>query len=115
IRHLPDIGGEANLGAAYSAGIARWKPIITMFAAHYALSEPPRFKTEAGPMASVTMGGLESLASLARMLAAFRAGRLDLDDPVILALTPTVIDPSCAPAGPHTFMLISFLPYELAE
>ena len=115
IRHLPDIVGEANLGAAYSAGIARWKPSITMFAAHYALSEAPRFKTEAGPMASVTMGGLESLASLARMLAAFRAGRLDLDDPVILALTPTVIDPSRAPAGQHTFKLISFLPYELAE
>src|SRR6202022_3834757 len=86
-----------------------------MFAAHYALSEAPRFKTEAGPMASVTMGGLESIASLARMLEAFRAGRLDLDDPVGLALTPRVIDPSRAPAGKHTFKLISFLPYELAE
>ena len=115
IRHLPDIVGEANLGSEYTVGIARWKPSVTMFAAHYALSEPPRFKTEAGPMASVTMGGLESLASLARMLAAFRAGRLDLADPVILALTPTVIDPSRAPAGKHTFKLISFLPYELAE
>jgi phytoene dehydrogenase-like protein len=115
VRHLPGIVGEANLGPDYAAGIARWKPSVTMFAAHYALSEPPRFKTEAGPMASVTMGGLESLASLARMLAAFRAGRLDLDDPVILALTPTVIDPSRAPAGQHTFKLISFLPYELAE
>jgi phytoene dehydrogenase-like protein len=66
-------------------------------------------------MASVTMGGLESLASLARMLEAFRAGRIDLDDPVVLALTPTVIDPSRAPAGKHTFKLVSFLPYELAE
>jgi phytoene dehydrogenase-like protein len=115
IRHLAEIVGEANLGPAYSAGIARWKPSVTMFAAHYALSEPPRFKTEAGPMASVTMGGLESLESLARMLAAFRAGRLELDDPVVLALTPTVIDPSRAPAGKHTFKLISFLPYDLAE
>jgi len=115
IRHLPEIVGEANLGPAYSAGIARWKPSITMFAAHYALSEAPRFKTEAGPMESVTMGGLESIASLARMLEAFRAGRLDLDDPVVLALTPTVIDPSRAPAGKHTFKLISFLPYELVE
>jgi len=61
------------------------------------------------------MGGLESIASLARMLEAFRAGRLELDDPVVLALTPTVIDPSRAPAGKHTFKLISFLPYELAE
>jgi phytoene dehydrogenase-like protein len=115
IRHLPEIVGEANLGVDYSAGIARWKPSVTMFAAHYALSEAPRFKTEAGPMASVTMASLESIAALQRMLAAFRAGRLDLDEPVILALTPTVIDPTRAPAGKHTFKLISFLPYELAE
>src|SRR5947208_406269 len=115
IRHLPEIVGEAKLGATYSAGIARWKPSVTMFAAHYALSEAPQFKMESGPMESVTMGGLESLGSLARMLEAFRAGRLDLDDPVVLALTPTVIDPSRAPAGKHTFKLISFLPYEMTD
>jgi phytoene dehydrogenase-like protein len=86
-----------------------------MFASHYALSEAPRFKTEAGPMESVTMGGLESLAALHRMLVAFRAGQLDLEEPVFLAITPTVIDASRAPAGKHTFKLISFLPYELAE
>jgi phytoene dehydrogenase-like protein len=115
IRHLPEIVGETNLGAAYAAGIARWKPSVTMFAAHYALSEPPRFKTEAGPMESVTMGCLESIASLGRMIEAFRAGHLDLEQPVALAITPTVIDPSRAPAGKHTFKLIGFLPYELAE
>ncbi|TMC65775.1 MAG: NAD(P)/FAD-dependent oxidoreductase [Chloroflexota bacterium] len=66
-------------------------------------------------MESVTMGGLQSLDSLHRMLTGYRAGRLDLDDPVFLAITPTVIDPSRAPAGKHTFKLISFLPYQLAE
>jgi phytoene dehydrogenase-like protein len=115
IAHLAGIVGEENLTPEYRAGIARWKPSVTMFAAHYALSEAPRFRTEAGPMESVTMGGLESLGSLQRMLTAFRAGRLDLDDPVFLAITPTVIDPSRAPAGKHTFKLISFLPYHLAE
>src|SRR5256714_1129202 len=115
IRHLPAIVGEENLPAAFRAGVARWKPSLAMFAAHYALSEAPRFKTESGPIESVTMGGLQSLASLSRMLSAYREGRLDLDDPVFLAITPTVIDPSRAPAGKHTFKLISFLPYELAE
>jgi phytoene dehydrogenase-like protein len=115
IRQLPSIVGEEHLPADYLAGAARWKPSLTMFAAHYALSEAPRFKTEAGPLESVTMGGLESLDSLGRMLAAFRSGRVDLEDPVFLAITPTVIDPTRAPAGKHTFKLISFLPYELAE
>jgi phytoene dehydrogenase-like protein len=115
ISHLPGIVGEENLTADFRAGIARWKPSLTMFAAHYALSEAPRFKAEGGPMESVTMGGLESLGSLHRMLRAYRAGQLDLEDPVFLAITPTVIDPSRAPAQKHTFKLISFLPYELAE
>ena len=115
IRHLPGIVGDENLPAEYRAGIARWQPSLTMFASHYALSEAPRFKTESGPLESVTMGGMESLASLHRMLSAFRSGQLELDDPVLLAITPTVIDPTRAPAGKHTFKLISFLPYELAE
>ncbi len=115
IAHLPSIVGEQNLTVDYRAGIDRWKPSLTMFAAHYALSEAPRFRTENGPMQSVTMGGLESLDSLNRMLRAYRTGRLDLDDPVFLAITPTVIDPSRAPGGKHIFKLISFLPYELAE
>jgi phytoene dehydrogenase-like protein len=115
LTQLPGIVGEDNLEPAYRAGIARWKPSVTMFASHYALSEAPRFKTEGGAMESVTMGGLESLRSLHRMLAAFRLGRLDLEEPVLLAITPTVIDPSRAPAGKHTFKLISFLPYALME
>ena len=68
-----------------------------------------------GDRPSVTMGALQSLDSYAAMLEAFSAGRVDLDQPVFLALTPTVIDPSRAPAGKHTFKVISFLPYELVE
>jgi phytoene dehydrogenase-like protein len=48
------------------------------------------------------------------MLRGYRSGRLEIGAPVFLALTPTVVDPSRAPAGGHTFKLVSFLPYELA-
>jgi phytoene dehydrogenase-like protein len=115
IAQLAGIVGETNLPPQFRAGIDRWKPSLAMFAAHYALSEAPRFRTEAGPMESVTMGGLQSLGSLERMLRGYRTGRIDLDDPVFLAITPTVIDASRAPAGKHTFKLISFLPYDLIE
>jgi phytoene dehydrogenase-like protein len=114
IKHLPGIVGEDNLPGEYLAGVARWRPNLTMFVTHYALSEAPRFPMEHGLETSVTMGALESLDAYAAMLAAFRAGRIDLKEPVFLALTPTVIDPTRAPAGRHTFKVISFLPYELA-
>jgi phytoene dehydrogenase-like protein len=86
-----------------------------MFVAHYALSEAPHFKTSRGAEASVTAGVLESFEAYEAMLRAYRSGRLDLKEPVFLALTPTVIDPTRAPAGRHTFKLVSFLPYDLAE
>jgi phytoene dehydrogenase-like protein len=112
---LPAIVGEENLAPEFVEAATRWKPSVTMFVSHYALSEAPRWKTESGSRESVTMGGLESVDSLHRMLAAFRSGRIDVDDPVFLAITPTVIDPSRAPEGKHTFKVISFLPYELAD
>ncbi|HZK73997.1 MAG TPA: NAD(P)/FAD-dependent oxidoreductase [Clostridia bacterium] len=115
VKHLAGIVGEQNLPGDYLAGVARWKPNLTMFVTHYAMSEAPRFRMENGEAASVTMGALESLDDYAAMLAAFRAGRADLERPIFLALTPTVIDPSRAPEGQHTFKVISFLPYELAE
>ena len=114
VKHLPGIVGEENLPGEYLAGVARWQPNLTMFVTHYAMSEAPRFPMADGPGTSVTMGALESLDSYAAMLAAFRAGRVDLDEPVFLALTPTVIDPTRAPGGMHTFKVVSFLPYELA-
>ncbi len=115
VKHMPAILGEEHLPGEYRAGIARWQPNMTMFVSHYALSEAPLFNSGKAARPSVTMGALESLDAYALLLDAFRAGRIDLDRPVFLALTPTVIDPSRAPAGKHTFKVISFLPYELAE
>jgi phytoene dehydrogenase-like protein len=115
VKHLGGVVGEDRLPDAYRAGIERWQPNLTMFVTHYALSEAPLFKTEHGPRPSVTVGALESLESYEAMLRAYRSGSIDLDEPVFLALTPTVIDPSRAPAGKHTFKVVSFLPYQLAE
>jgi phytoene dehydrogenase-like protein len=115
VKHLPGIVGEHNLPQEYLAGVARWQPNLTMFVTHYALSEAPLFKSENGARPSVTMGGLESLDAYGAMLAAYRSGGIDLKEPVFLALTPSVIDATRAPKGMHTFKLVSFLPYELAE
>jgi phytoene dehydrogenase-like protein len=115
VKHLPGIVGEQNLTPDYREGVARWQPGVTMFVSHYALSEAPRYRTESGPAESVTMGALESLEALSSMLRGFRQGRLDLKEPVFLAITPTVIDATRAPAGKHTLKVINFLPYALEE
>src|SRR5207302_6079634 len=67
------------------------------------------------PDAAVTAGAHESLEAYEAMLRGYRSGTLELDQPVFLALTPSVIVRSRAPAGHHTFKLVSFLPYELED
>jgi phytoene dehydrogenase-like protein len=115
VKHLGGLVGEGRLPEAYRAGVDRWQPNLTMFATHYALTEAPLFNTSRGAEPSVTVGTLESLEAYDAMLRGYRSGRIDLKEPVFLALTPSVIDPSRAPAGHHTFKVVSFLPYELAE
>jgi phytoene dehydrogenase-like protein len=115
VKHLAGLVGEDNLPGVYRAGVERWQPNLTMFVTHYAMSEAPRFNTARGPEASVTAGALESLEAYEAMLHGYRTGRVNLEQPVFLALTPTVVDPSRAPVGRHTFKLVGFLPYELAE
>jgi phytoene dehydrogenase-like protein len=116
IKHLPGLLDDGDaLPRDYREGIARWRPNLTMFVSHYALSEAPLFHSPEGARESVTMGALESLEAFDAMLDAYRGGRVDLRQPVFLALTPTVIDPSRAPSGKHTFKVISFLPYELVD
>ncbi len=107
------IGGD-QLPADYRAGIELWQPNLTMFVSHYATREAPRFKTSRGPEPAVTAGVLDSLESYEAMLRGYRSGSLELNEPVYLALTPSVIDPSRAPDGMHTFKLVSFLPYDLS-
>ena len=115
VKHLAEMVGEQNLPVDYLAGVARWEPNLTMFVTHYALTEAPLFRMAGGLGPSVTMGALESLEAYATMLSAYRSGQVNLQDPVFLALTPSVIDPTRAPAGQHTFKVVSFLPYELAQ
>lgn len=115
VKHLPHILGEDHLPGDYRSGIARWQPNLTMFVSHYALSEVPRFNSSDVPRPAVTMGALESLDAYDAMLAGYRSGRIDMTSPVYLVLTPTVADPSRAPEGKHTFKVVGFLPYELAE
>ncbi len=115
LKHLPDAVGAAHLGEDFVRGVDRWHAGITFFATHYALSEPPRYRTHDGATPSVAMGAAGSVENLIAACEDFRAGRLHLDDPMLLCVCSTVADPTRAPAGKHTLKVISYLPYELPE
>lgn len=113
ISQLPSALGEAM--DEYSANAARrWRAGLSMFVCHYALDEAPRYATATGDAPVVAMGALESIDSLETMLADFRRGRVHLNHPFLLCLSPTIVDPSRAPAGRHTLKVIGIQPYDLA-
>ncbi len=114
IKHLVDMAPREAWGEAFLKGVAQWQAGCTMFVAHYALREPPRYPVNGEPLPVVTAGIAGSADNMLRLISDFRRGQLHLDTPVLLVLTPSVEDPSRAPHGYHTLKVVSFLPYELA-
>lgn len=115
IKHLPDAVGAEALGEEFVRGVDRWQAGITFFATHYALTEAPQYRTHDGATPSVAMGAAGSLENLLAACEDFRDGRLHLDDPMLLCVCSSVVDPSRAPEGKHTLKVISYLPYDLPE
>jgi phytoene dehydrogenase-like protein len=94
----------------FQISVRNWKVGVTLFVTHYALSEAPRYRTEdGGNVVSGTGGAAESIDNLARNCILAEQGELEYDTPALLLVCPTVSDPSRAPAGKHTYKVISFV------
>jgi phytoene dehydrogenase-like protein len=115
VKHLVEMAPAHVWGDDFLAGVASWRPGVSMFVTHYATSEPPRFPTAGGELTPVACGVATSPERVLRIGPDFDDGAVALDDPVLLVLCPTVEDPSRAPAGRHTLKVIGFQPYELPE
>jgi phytoene dehydrogenase-like protein len=112
IKHLVDMAPADTWGDDFVYGVESWRPGISMCAAHYATTEPPIYDGDLAPLASGTPTSAERVLRVAED---FHRGEVALDDPVLLVLCPTVVDPSRAPEGRHTLKVVGIQPYELRE
>ena len=112
IKHLVDMAPAQAWGDAFTYGVDSWRAGISMCAAHYATSEPPTFEDGLTPLASGTPTSAERVLRVAED---FQRGRVVMDDPVLLVLCPTVVDPTRAPDGRHTLKIVGIQPYELPD
>lgn len=116
VQQLPRLLGEAHLGEELPRALKQWREGMTMFVIHLALSEAPLYRRRAGdPRPCVAAGTVESLDNLMALLAAWRQGRVHVDEPVTLLVNSSLVDPSRAPAGCHTYKVVSFFPYDLRD
>jgi phytoene dehydrogenase-like protein len=86
---------------------------VTAFAAHYATTVAPRFPTrDGGEVEAVSAGVAGWPEDILRMGRDVCEGRLVRDGAWLLFPTPTVADPTRAPAGHHTVKILGMQPYD---
>jgi phytoene dehydrogenase-like protein len=112
--HLAQLS-QLITGAAPSADLVSaaecWRPGLSVLAVHAALRSDLAFGT-AG-IAS-TAAGYGTAEGIVRHVDRHNAGDLDAEDPWLLVVNQTVVDPQRAPEG-ATFKILTVAPYELAD
>jgi phytoene dehydrogenase-like protein len=115
IKHLVDMAPSAAWGDDFIEGVATWQGGPTLFVTHYATTEPPRFAVEGGTREPMAIGLISTATRALRMGYDYARCAVNLDDPILLVVCPTLADPDRAPAGKHTIKIIGFQPYDLPE
>ncbi|HEY5104786.1 MAG TPA: NAD(P)/FAD-dependent oxidoreductase [Acidimicrobiales bacterium] len=85
---------------------ALWRPGLSVFAVHFALRDNVTYQTSQGPITAVA-GGLGTPEGLLRQVDAALDGRLDADDPWLLLVDSTVVDPRRAPGATFKFLTVA--------
>jgi phytoene dehydrogenase-like protein len=115
IKHLVDMAPREAFGEDFLDGVETWKAGITLFVTHYASKEPPRFPVTGGTLSPVASGTMATPERGLRVAYDFARRAVNVDEPPLLIVCSTVVDPSRAPAGMHTIKVIGNQPYELKE
>lgn len=102
--HLRELPGmlDADSRVADEAS-RRWRPGIPLFAVHFALRADARYRSANGPVTSAA-GGLGTPEGLLRQVAGLESGHLETEDPWLLMMSSTAVDPGRAPGGTFKFL-----------
>lgn len=102
--HLRELPGMLDTRSNVADEAARcWRPGVPLFAVHFALRADARYRSSGGPITSAA-GGLGSPEGLLRQVAGLDAGRLETEDPWLLMMSSTAVDPDRAPGGTFKFL-----------
>ena len=117
IKHLVDMAPRELWGEEFLEGVELFQPEHAMISLHYATTEPPKYPLPNGGTISTCEAALPPRLDYFLNLNYQNArGEINLDDlPGLQIVSPSVVDPSRAPAGHHTVKIESNLPYALKE
>ncbi|HET9422623.1 MAG TPA: NAD(P)/FAD-dependent oxidoreductase [Nocardioides sp.] len=91
-----------------------WRPGLSVFAVHAALRGDLTFGAGEHAVKGAA-AGFGSVEGMLRHVERFERGELESEDPWLLVVNQTVVDPERAPDGQGTFKILTIAPYELAD
>jgi phytoene dehydrogenase-like protein len=115
IKHLIEMAPRAAWADDFVDGVETWQGGPTLFVSHYATSAPMTFRGDGGEITPIACAMLSEPTRALRMGYDFARGAANVDEPVLLAVSPSIGDPTQAPAGHHTIKIIGMQPYDLKE
>ena len=115
IKHLIDMAPRKLWADDFVEGVETWQGGPTLFVSHYATKEPMTFKGDGGTITPIACAMLSEPTRALRMGYDFARGVANVEEPVLLAVSPTIGDPTQAPPGHHTIKIIGMQPYDLKE
>jgi phytoene dehydrogenase-like protein len=116
IKHLVHMAPRELWGEDFLENVKLFQPEQAMFAAHYATKEPPKYPLAGGG----TISACESVLlvnpeRILRLTYDNDRGEVNLEDPPLQIVCPSVADSTRAPAGFHMVKILGFQPYNLKE
>ncbi len=116
LKHVVDMAPRELWGEEFLRNLGVFKPEHAMFSLHYATSDPPRYPLADGAHVISTEAALLEQPESIFMLNSYNArGEVWVDDIPLQIVSPSVADPTRAPAGYHTVKIEGTMPYALKE
>jgi phytoene dehydrogenase-like protein len=107
---LADLLDAPQVAEDLAAARRQWRPGLSVFAVHAALMGNLGFSSPTGTVRSAA-AGLGTSTGMVRQVDAHNRGDTDAEDPWLLVVDQTVVDPSRAPGGAATLKLLTIAPY----
>ena len=115
VKHLVEMAPAEAWGEDFVYGVETYDIGMPGMAAYFATTAPPLFDTPDGPRSAVSAGTAGWPEEVIRCGRDIKDGRPVEGVPWLLVATPTLADPSRAPAGRHTVKLLSPQAWETPE
>jgi phytoene dehydrogenase-like protein len=116
LKHIVEMAPKELWGDEFLSSVQIFKPEHAMFSMHYATSDPPRYPlVGGGQIVSTEAALLEQPESIFQLSVYNAKGEVWVDDIPLQIVSPSVGDPTRAPAGYHTVKIEGTMPYALKE